>query len=153
MAASEESVRPDVPATNPSSPVVEVSDKLKVTDESLMAELNAYAEALRQEFAESQSRQEQPDVEKHTRDFFKKNIQDAALQVVWLAHNSDSDSVRLRACQIIIKEAFDQAQQQGDPLKELMLELSKPTPTPNSSARGEVESQQSPRFKPPYQTR
>lgn len=102
-----------------------------VTDESLMAELNAYAEALRQEFAESQAHDTPADVETHTRDFFKKNVQDAALQVVWLAHNSDSDSVRLRASQFIIKEAFDEAVREGDPIKDLMRELTKsPSPAP-----------------------
>src|SRR5262252_1928629 len=107
------------------------SQEPAVSDESLMAELNAYAEALRQEFAESQAHDTPADVETHTRDFFKKNVQDAALQVVWLAHNSDSDSVRLRASQFIIKEAFDEAVREGDPIKDLMRELTKsPSPAP-----------------------
>jgi len=94
-----------------------------VTDESLQKELQSYAAALRQEFAEAQTRNTTPDVERHTRDFFKRNVQDAALQVVWLAHNSDSDSIRLKACTFIIKEAFEAGVKDGDPIMDLMREL------------------------------
>lgn len=128
------------------------SDKLDATgthDEALQAELQSYAAALRSEFQEAQAKETAPDVEKHTRDFFKKNVQDAALQVVWLAHNSDSDSIRLRASQFIIKEAFEEGTREGDPIKQLMNELTKqptgptavvptvPTPkaTPTSKAK------------------
>jgi len=98
-------------------------EKPDVTDESIQAELHAYAAALRAEFQMAQEQNTEPDVEKHTRDFFKKNVQDAALQVVWLAHNSDSDSIRLKACTFIIKEAFEAGVKDGDPIKDLMREL------------------------------
>jgi len=98
-----------------------------ITDESLQAELQSYAAALRAEFATAQSTHSTPDVEKHTRDFFKKNVQDAALQIVWLAHNSDSDSIRLKASTFIIKEAFDSSRADGDPIAELMRELANQT--------------------------
>src|SRR5215469_6766046 len=94
-----------------------------ITDESLQAELQSYAAALRAEFATAQASSTTPDVERHTRDFFKKNVQDAALQVVWLAHNSDSDSIRLKACTFIIKEAFEAGVKDGDPIKDLMRDL------------------------------
>ena len=99
------------------------SNEPNVTDESIQAELHAYAAALRAEFQMAQEQNTEPDVEKHTRDFFKKNVQDAALQVVWLAHNSDSDSIRLKACTFIIKEAFEAGVKDGDPIKDLMREL------------------------------
>jgi len=102
-------------AANPEQP--------SVTDESIQAELHAYAAALRAEFQMAQEQNTEPDVEKHTRDFFKKNVQDAALQVVWLAHNSDSDSIRLKACTFIIKEAFEAGVKDGDPIKDLMRDL------------------------------
>ena|SRR5215472_613167 len=98
-----------------------------ITDESLQAELQSYAAALRAEFATAQASSTTPDVERHTRDFFKKNVQDAALQIVWLAHNSDSDSIRLKASTFIIKEAFDSSRADGDPIAELMRELANQT--------------------------
>jgi len=103
-----------------------------VTDESLQAELHSYAAALRAEFEESQQAGTQAHVEAATRDFFKRNVQDAALQIVWLAHNSDSDSIRLKASTFIIKEAFDESTREGDPIRELMRELTK-TPAPSQA--------------------
>ena len=64
-------------------------------------------------------------VEKYTRQFFRQNLPDAAAQVVWLSCNSTSDSVRLRACQIIIKEALEDARAEGDPIKDLLHDLAK----------------------------
>jgi hypothetical protein len=62
-------------------------------------------------------------VERYTRDFFRKNLAQAAAQVVWLSSNASSDSVRLNACKIIIKEALEDARSEGDPLKELLGQL------------------------------
>ena len=120
---------PSSPKSTQQSDKSDQSDKLSklgTSDENLQAELNSYAAALRQEFQESQARNTVPDVERHTRDFFKRNVQDAALQVVWLAHNSDSDSIRLKACTFIIKEAFDASTHDGDPIVQLMRELTAP---------------------------
>jgi len=111
------SEQPNVPDNSSKSP------NPGITDESLQKELQSYAAALRAEFQTAQQSNSTPDVEKHTRDFFKRNVQDAALQVVWLAHNSDSDSIRLKACTFIIKEAFEAGVKDGDPIMDLMREL------------------------------
>lgn len=99
-----------------------------LSDEELQRELHKYAKSLREEFARSESPDDRAaeNVEKYTRDFFKKNIAHAAAQVVWLSANSTSDSVRLRACQIIIKEALEDARADGDPIKDLLSGLMKP---------------------------
>jgi hypothetical protein len=93
----------------------------------LQAELAAYKKALEEEFARSPSPEDRAaeNVEKYTRDFFKKNLATAAAQIVWLSGNSTSDSVRLRACQIIVKEALEDARADGDPIRDLLRDLAK----------------------------
>ena len=104
------------------------------SDEELQAELHKYAKALREEFARAESPDDRAaeNVEKYTRDFFKKNLATAAAQVVWLSANSTSDSVRLRACQIIIKEALEDARADGDPIKDLLSGLMKSADDPSA---------------------
>jgi len=126
---------------NPTEPTNnEDSDALQFgpTDEELAKELKSYAKALREEFARETAEENSTsgltepvsNVEKYTRQFFRQNLPDAAAQIVWLSCNSDSDSVRLRACQIIIKEALEDARVEGDPIKDLLSDLKKiPTAT------------------------
>ena len=110
------------------------------SDAQLKKELHDYAKALREEFAREQDQENSTagltdptsNAEKYTRQFFRQNLPDAAAQIVWLSCNSDSDSVRLRACQIIIKEALEDARAEGDPIKDLLSDLKKiPTATKN----------------------
>lgn len=95
------------------------------SDDELQKELHKYAKALRQEF----ERAEHPDdrasenVEKFTRDFFKKNLASACAQIVWLSANSTSDSVRLQACKTIVHEALSASKADGDPVKEILQSL------------------------------
>jgi hypothetical protein len=103
-----------------------------LSDEALQAELHSYAAALRQEFeltnnSKSSAPEDHANVERYTRDFFKKNLAHAAAQVVWLSSNSDSDSIRLRASMFIIKEALAASAAEGDPISELLSQLKSPT--------------------------
>ena len=99
------------------------------SDEQLKRELKDYAKALREEFAREEETSTTgitdptSNAEKYTRQFFRQNLPDAAAQIVWLSCNSTSDSVRLRACQIIIKEALEDARAEGDPIKDLLSDL------------------------------
>jgi len=100
----------------------DLSDLFGPTDEALQTELHAYAKALREEFERSPDPADRApeNVEKYTRDFFKKHLASASAQIVWLSANSTSDSVRLRACQIIVKEALEDARADGDPVKDIL---------------------------------
>jgi 2-keto-4-pentenoate hydratase len=102
----------------------ELNNDPELTQEKLQEKLNSYAEALRSEFEES-TKESPENVEEYTRDFFKKNIHHAAAQIVWLAANSTSDSVRLRASQIVVSEALTDARADGDPIKDILAELAK----------------------------
>lgn len=110
----------------------ETPDELQfgLSDEALQAELHSYAAALRSEFELAQAKQadnETQNVERYTRDFFKKNLAHAAAQIVWLSSNSTSDSIRLKASQFIVKEALAGAQADGDPISELLRSLQSST--------------------------
>jgi hypothetical protein len=100
----------------------ELNNDPELTQEKLQEKLNSYAEALRSEFEEA-NKESPENVETYTRDFFKKNIAMAAAQIVWLAGNSTSDSVRLRASQIVVSEALQDARADGDPIKDILAEL------------------------------
>jgi hypothetical protein len=101
-----------------------MADEGKLTEERFKEELNSYASALRQEFEMSTAAAPE-NTEQYTRDFFKKNIHSMAAQVVWLANNASSESVSLSACKFGILQALEDARSDGDPIKELLAELSK----------------------------
>lgn len=98
----------------------------ELTEENLQATLNKYANAIRSEFEEATKEQEDLSrVEEYTRDFFKKNIHSAAAQIVWLSNNAESESVRLKAATTVLHEALADSRADGDPIKNLLNELTK----------------------------
>jgi hypothetical protein len=101
-----------------------------LSDKALSEELHKYAAAIRSEFELSQSKAitDETNVEKYTRDFFKKNLAHAAAQIVWLSSNSTSDSIRLKASMFIVKEAVAGSVAEGDPMAELFKQLRMPVP-------------------------
>jgi hypothetical protein len=112
------------------------------TDPEIAEMRRKYSDALQQEFAREQELDpndgltglDDPvsNVEKYTRKFFRQNLPDAAAQIVWLSANSDSDSIRLRASQFIVKEALEDARAEGDPIRDLLQSLQM-TPTADAS--------------------
>lgn len=118
----EKSNEPTPPEKPDASNASDNSELFGPTDEALSNELAKYKLALEQEFERAPSPEDRAaeNVEKYTRDFFKKHIASAAAQIVWLSANSTSDSVRLRACQIIVKEALEDARADGDPIKDIL---------------------------------
>jgi len=119
--SNEEDNNQDQPENDPT----DGSELFGPSDAALQAELANYKKALEQEFASHPDPADRAaeNVEKYTRDFFKKHMASAAAQIVWLSANSTSDSVRLRACQIIVKEALEDARADGDPVKDLLKDL------------------------------
>jgi hypothetical protein len=108
---------------NPDNNGDDEDNDLELTPERLQETLNNYAEAFRQEF-ETSTAASPENVEEYTRDFFKRNIHSAAAQIVWLANNASSESVKLKACTTIVHEALAPSTTPDDPIKQLMLELS-----------------------------
>lgn len=98
-------------------------DFLGLSDATLQAELHAYRESLEQEYARDIDDRAPENCEKYTREFFKKALPTAAAQIVWLAGNSTSDSVRLKASTIVVNMALEDAKADGDPIKDLLTQL------------------------------
>jgi len=108
----------------------ELADKGELTPQSLQETLNKYAESLEQEFKATSSI-DPANIPEYTRNFFKENVYTAAAQIVFLSNNADSESVRLRAAQTILQQAFADAEKDGDPIRELMQELAKNDGSPS----------------------
>lgn len=98
------------------------ADSGNLTRQSLQDELNRYAAAYREEF-ELASKADPENVEEYTRDFFKQNIHQAAAQIVWLASNAESESVRGNMSKYVIEQATKDAEDAGDPVRALLKKL------------------------------
>lgn len=96
------------------------------TPESLEAKLQAYARAVRTEFETSEQAKEagNENAEQFSIDFAKENLANNLAQVQWLAQNSTTDNVRLSAAKYMIQLAREDAANEGDPIKNLLNELS-----------------------------
>lgn len=99
-----------------------MADSGELTAQSLQQELAKYRQAYEEEF-EAQSKIAPENCEQHLTDFFKKNLPELACQVIWLAHNAQSESVRLSAIKFGIGQALADAQHDGDPIKDLISKL------------------------------
>lgn len=98
-----------------------MADAGELTQASLQEELHKYQQAIAEEYATTSTKSE--NVEANTREFFKNNVQQAAAQIVHLAQNGETPNIRLKASEFIIKEAFAGARHDGDPIKDLLTEL------------------------------
>ena len=103
-----------------------------LTQESLQAELNKYAEAFKQEY-ELATAASPENVEEYTRDYFKKNVHSAAAQIVWLANNAESESVRGNMAKYIVEAAIAEGDAAGDPIKELLKSLTANDTSPTAN--------------------
>lgn len=107
-------------ATDPSN---RKEPDFEVDDKAVQAEMQRYAKAVEEEFARSEAANREPNIVDTTRSFFKKHVDIAAAQVLYLAVHSTSDSVKLNASKLIITEALADARAAGDPIKDLLAEL------------------------------
>lgn len=107
----------------PASPNRKPEPDFTVDDKAVQAEMQAYALAVQQEYERAEATSTIPNVVTSTRDFFKKHVDVAAAQVLYLAIHSTSDSVKLNASKLIITEALADARAAGDPIKDLLDEL------------------------------
>ena len=91
-------------------------------DKKLQDELRRYQAAIKQEY-ESACSSDQEQVEEYTRDYFKRNINMAAAQIVWLSEHAESESARLSASKYVIEAALKQSEKDADPIKSLLSEI------------------------------
>jgi hypothetical protein len=113
-----------------------------MTPEECQRKLEEYSKAVREEFALQQEAREKEKagldtltVHEFTQDFFKKNIAHAAAQIYHLAMHAESETVRLKAATTIIEKALQDAVAQGDPIKNLLQEITAKSKDP-ANTRG-----------------
>lgn len=93
-----------------------------LTEASLQQHLNKYRQALESEYVVEVEKTPE-NVAELTTAFFKNNAAHAAAQIAWLAMNADSESVKLNAAKFIIQSANADAEADGDPIKDLLKQL------------------------------
>lgn len=130
---SEEPVTPETPVEEPEEVEVDsetrkelgIEDSELLTQDLLQSKLAEYQRAYQQEYESGITETtSDDDVKSITQDFFRRNVPIAAAQIVWLASNSSSDSVRGSMSKYVIQMAFDEEKDSGDPIKNLLRELS-----------------------------
>jgi len=95
-----------------------------LTQESLNEKLQQYRAAVEQEF-ESSVETDPDNLTEHMHEFFKQNTAQAAAQIVWLAHNAESESVRKDLLKYIVDRGLEDAKKDGDPIMEALSKLQK----------------------------
>ena len=95
-----------------------------LTQESLNEKLQQYRAAVEQEF-ESSVKSDPDNLTEHMHEFFKNNTAQAAAQIVWLAHNAESESVRKDLLKYIVDRGLEDAKKDGDPIMEALGKLQK----------------------------
>lgn len=133
---SEEPVEPETPETPvEESEEVEVDSETRkelgiedselLTQDLLQSKLAEYQRAYQQEYESGITETtSDDDVKSITQDFFRRNVPAAAARIVWLANNSSSDSVQASCSKTVLQMAFDEEKDSGDPIKNLLRELS-----------------------------
>lgn len=125
---------PEVPDNEELKGFGELSNDPDLNAETLQKELAKYRKAYAEEY-ETAMEQTPENAPEYTQKFFRQNLPEAAAQIVWLAHNADSESVRLSALKLIVSQAILDATSEGDPVKDLLKQLSEkkksPTPIPD----------------------
>lgn len=99
-----------------------LSNDPELTQEKLAAELQAYSQALREEF-EAKTEKEPENVEEHIKGFFRANVHTAAAQIVWLSINAESETVKLSASKEIVRLAVAAEQDDKDPVANILAQL------------------------------
>lgn len=100
-------------------------DENPLNQDKLQEELKKYQEAIKAEY-EASTKDNPDDVEEYTQEFFKRNINQAAAQIVWLSLNAESETVRLSSSKYIVERALKQSETDKDPVKALIESLTKP---------------------------
>lgn len=107
-------------------------DDSELTPESLQDKLSEYRQALEQEFRRD-AENEPENIPAKIQGFFKENSVEAAAQIVFLAHNAESETVRSRLLQFIITEGKKDADKDGDPIREILNSLKQKEPSDSTS--------------------
>lgn len=129
----------------------QMSSDPEFTEEDLRLELAKYSKALKEEF-ETSIAAEPENVAEHSQTYFKAHVPSAIAQLVWLANNAESETVRMNASKYVFEQASKKEEADKDPVSALLRKLvnndKKPQPTggdsPTASAESVVQANKTP---------
>lgn len=103
-----------------------------VSEETLQLMLHNYSDALRQEF-EIEVNNDPDNTPAFTHKFFREHMHIAAAQIVHLCTAGETDNIKLNASKFVVIMGNKQADEEGDPIKNLLAELTRndKKPQPN----------------------
>lgn len=106
----------------------------ELTTEMLKEELTRYEKALEEEM-NVKAEADPENVEEYTSDFFRKNAHFAAAQIVWLALNAESETVKGNMSKYILESAYRVEKENKDPIANIIESLKKNDNKPQPANR------------------
>ena len=104
------------------------ADKPELTNNDMQTILQDYAKAVREEF-EMATKASPDNAEEAARDFARKHQGESLAQIHWLSLYADSEAVKLNASKYLVQLAISESNADGDPIKQIMKELTHPRPS------------------------
>jgi len=98
------------------------ADNGQLSGDDMQKILNDYAQSVREEFEVTVAASPE-NAEEAKRDFCRNHMAHAMAQIHWLTIHAESESVKLSACKFIADGAIKEANKDGDPIAEIMRQL------------------------------
>ena len=113
---------------DPDQPDFDFTNGEGLTEEEMRARLANYAKAIQEEYETQRAATPEDEVVTSTKEFFRNHIGEAAAQIVYLANNAASETVRLNASKYVIEEANAKSDTgRGSEIDNLLEKLTKNT--------------------------
>lgn len=95
----------------------------KMDEDGLQEKLQAYQQAIKEEYEEKNKDSDVEQIAENTRAYFRGNVSLCAFQIVQLAQFSTSDGVRASCAKYVVDHVLEDVNAEGDPVKALLKEL------------------------------
>lgn len=120
----DEHANPEVPDTELDFEALMADAKSgKMDEDGLQEKLQAYQQAIKEEYEEKNKDSDVEQIAENTRAYFRGNVSLCAFQIVQLAQFSTSDGVRASCAKYVVDHVLEDVNAEGDPVKALLKEL------------------------------
>lgn len=118
----DENAQPEQPSNNYEDDFARLTSDPNLTEEKLKEEMSRYEQALEQEM-NVKAESDPENIEEYTSNFFRGNAHFAAAQIVWLAMNAESETVRGNMSKYILDTAYKVEKENQDPIANIIAGL------------------------------